>query len=280
MGVIRKIWTDGKAKLSKEQLAKIPKEDFGKTADDFEAHCADAIKKLMAADAALHTVWLSGEEGTTSVRHLLEDLQAYSGIPITVDEQALSDVGIDLGAPVTLNLEHQPSFGPADAPVTIVEFGDLQCPSCRAEAPLLRELIPELYPNKVRIVFKDYPLESIHPWARAASIAGRCVFRQNPQAFWKFYDWDYQNQDDTTVENLRSRVLGWARGNGIDSAQLESCIDTKATDAEVAQNISEGKTAGVRGTPTLFVNGVKSASVQLPGLQQTIEKEIAKRGAK
>jgi protein-disulfide isomerase len=184
------------------------------------------------------------------------------------------------GAPVTLNLEHQPSFGPADAAVTIVEFGDLQCPSCRAEAPLLRELIPELYPNKVRIVFKDYPLESIHPWARAASIAGRCVFRQNPQAFWKFYDWDYQNQDDTTVENLKSRVLGWARGNGIDSAQLESCIDTKATDAEVAQNISEGKTAGVRGTPTLFVNGVKSASVQLPALQQTIEKEIAKRGAK
>jgi protein-disulfide isomerase len=184
------------------------------------------------------------------------------------------------GAPVTLNLEHQPSFGPADAPVTIVEFGDLECPSCRAEAPLLRELIPELYPNKVRIVFKDYPLESIHPWARAASIAGRCVFRQNPQAFWKFYDWDYQNQDDTTVENLKSRVLGWARGNGIDSAQLESCMDTKATDAEVAQNINDGKTAGVRGTPTLFVNGVKSASVQLPALQQTIEKEIAKRGAK
>jgi hypothetical protein len=72
MGVIRKIWTDGKAKLSKDQLAKIPKEDFGKTADNFEADCADAIKKLMAADAALYKVWLSGEEGTTSVRQLLE----------------------------------------------------------------------------------------------------------------------------------------------------------------------------------------------------------------
>jgi len=183
-------------------------------------------------------------------------------------------------APVALSLEHQPSFGPQDAPVTIVEFGDLQCPSCRAEAPLLRQLIPDLFPNKVRIVFKDYPLESMHPWARAASIAGRCVFRQNPQAFWKFYDWDYENQDDITVENIKSKVLGWAAGNGINSAQLESCIDTKATDAEVAENISEGRAAGVRGTPTLFVNGMKSASMQLPGLQQMIEKELARRGAK
>jgi protein-disulfide isomerase len=181
---------------------------------------------------------------------------------------------------VDLNVEHQPAFGPAGAPVTIVEFGDFQCPSCRAEAPLLRELIPELFPNKVRIVFKDYPLESVHPWARAAAIVGRCIFRQNPPAFWKFYDWDYQNQDEITVENLKSKVLGWAAGNRINSAQLESCIDSKGTDAEVARNISEGKAAGVRGTPTLFVNGVKSSSSQLPVLQQTIEKELAARGAK
>jgi len=181
---------------------------------------------------------------------------------------------------VPLNVDHQPSFGPTNAPVTIVEFGDFECPSCRAEAPLLRELIPELFPNKVRIVFKDYPLESIHPWARAASIAGRCVFRQNPAAFWKFYDWDYENQDDMTAENLKSKVLGWAARNGIASAPLESCIDSKATDAEVARNIDEGKAAGVRGTPTLFVNGVKSASSQLPALQQMIEKELATRGAK
>src|SRR5580704_2445582 len=121
-------------------------------------------------------------------------------------------------ARVQLNVEHQPSFGPTDAPVTIVEFGDFECPSCRAEAPLLRELIPQLFPNKVRIVFKDYPLESIHPWARAAAIAGRCVYRQNPQAFWKFYDWDHQNQDDITVENLKTKVLGWAAGNGINAS--------------------------------------------------------------
>jgi protein-disulfide isomerase len=183
-------------------------------------------------------------------------------------------------APVQLNLERQPSFGPADAPVTIVEFGDFECPACRAEAPLMRELIPQSFPNQVRIVFKDYPLESIHPWARAAAIAGRCVFRQNPEAFWRFYDWDYDNQDDITVENLKTRVLGWAAGNGVNSAQLESCIDSKATDAEVAQNIADGKAAGVHGTPTVFVNGVKSPSIQLPGLRKMIEKELAASGTK
>jgi protein-disulfide isomerase len=179
--------------------------------------------------------------------------------------------------PVALHLENQPSFGPADAPVTIVEFGDLECPSCRAEAPVLRQLIPELYPGKVRVVFKDYPLETIHPWARAASIAARCVFHQNKQAFWNFYDWDYQNQDDLTPETLKSKVLGWAKGNGIDASELERCIDSKATNGEVSLNVSEGKAAGVTGTPTIFVNGRKSASSQIPALQRMIDAELSKK---
>jgi len=183
-------------------------------------------------------------------------------------------------APVQLNLTNQPAFGPADAPVTIVEFGDFECPSCRGEAPLLRELIPDLFPNKVRIVFKDYPLESIHPWARAAAIAGRCVFRQNPRTFWKFYDWDYQNQDDITVANLKSKVVAWAGMNGLNPSQLESCMDSKATDAEVTASIAEGRASGVRGTPTLFVNGRKAASTQFPGLQETIQKDLEARGAR
>jgi protein-disulfide isomerase len=180
-------------------------------------------------------------------------------------------------APVKLNIDHEPTFGPADAPVTLVEFGDLECPSCRAEAPVLRQLIPSLYPNKVRVVFKDYPLESIHPWARAASIAARCIYKQDAQAFWKFYDWDYDNQDDIKVENLKSKVLGWAAKNGVAAGPLESCIDSKATDAEVSRNVAEGKAVGVKGTPTVFVNGVKSSTVpQL--LMQAVEAELAKHG--
>jgi protein-disulfide isomerase len=179
--------------------------------------------------------------------------------------------------PVNLDLENQPSFGPANAPVTIVEFGDLECPSCRAEAPILRQLLPGLYPGKLRIVFKDYPLESIHPWARAASITARCVFRQNHDAFWKFYDWDYDNQDDITPENQKSKALDWAASNGINKAELERCIDSKATDSEVSRNVAEGKSAGVTGTPTVFVNGRKSASSRIPALQEMIDAVLGKK---
>jgi protein-disulfide isomerase len=193
-------------------------------------------------------------------------LAALAQSPATVTEET---------APVKLNVENQPSFGPADAAVTIVEFGDLQCPSCRAEAPILRELIPALYDNRIRIVFKDFPLETIHPWARSASIAGRCVFRQKKEAFWKFYDWDYDNQDEITLDTLKPKVLAWAAGNGVNAADLERCIDSKATDAEVAQNISEGRALGVRGTPTVFVNGRKAVTGQGPGLQQMIDSELA-----
>lgn len=183
-------------------------------------------------------------------------------------------------APVKLNLENQPSFGPADAPVTIVEFGDLQCPSCRAEAPVLRQLMPDLYPGKFRVVFKDFPLETIHPWARAASDAARCVFRLNRDAYWKFYDWDYENQDDITVETLKPKVLAWAAGNGINAAELGRCIDSKATDAEVAQNIAEGRALGVKGTPTVFVNGRKAGSGNMIALQQMIDAELAAKAGR
>lgn len=173
-----------------------------------------------------------------------------------------------------LVLDNQPSFGPANAPVTIVEFGDLECPSCKAEAPLLRSIVPSAYPDKVRVVFKDFPLESIHPWARAASDAARCVFRQNPPAFWKIYDWFYNTQEQITPENLNSKVLEWAGKNGVDAVQLGRCIDTKATDAEVSRNLAEAHALNLKGTPTLFVNGRKVGGVEWSALQQIIEAEL------
>ncbi|HEY1759695.1 MAG TPA: thioredoxin domain-containing protein [Bryobacteraceae bacterium] len=174
-----------------------------------------------------------------------------------------------------LILDNQPSFGPANAPVTIVEFGDLECPSCRAEAPILRNLLPMFYPNKVRVVFKDFPLESIHPWARAASDAARCVFHQNAAAFWKIYDWFYDTQDEIMPENLTSKVLEWAGKNGIDTAQLGRCIETKATDAEVTRNLNEAHAFGLKGTPTLFVNGRKIGGLDFQQLQQVIDAELS-----
>src|SRR6516164_8386590 len=119
-----------------------------------------------------------------------------------------------------------PSFGTPNAPITIFEFGDLQCPDCKMEAPVLRNNLMQSFPGKVRVYFKDFPLESLHPWARAAAIAGRCVYRQGEPAFWNFYDWIYENQEQIDPGNLQSKILTWAGQKGLDSIQLGRCIDT------------------------------------------------------
>jgi protein-disulfide isomerase len=173
-----------------------------------------------------------------------------------------------------LTLADQPSFGPADAPVTIVEFGDFECPDCKMEAPVLRHDMPEAFDGKVRVVFKNYPLESVHPWARAAAIAGRCVYQQGNPAFWKFYDWIYQNQDDIMPDTLNMKVLAWAGQNGVDGLKLGQCIDAKATEPEVNRSIAEAHVLGVQGTPTLFINGRKIGGLMWPDLQLVINKEL------
>ena len=173
-----------------------------------------------------------------------------------------------------LTLMDQPSFGPADAPVTIVEFGDFECPDCKMEAPVLRRDLTEAFNGKVRVIFKNFPLESVHPWARAAAIAGRCVYQQGQPGFWKFYDWIYDNQDQIMGDNLNSKVLAWASENGIDQVKLGQCIDTKATEPEVNRSIAEGHALGIQGTPTLFINGRKIGGLMWPDLQLVINKEL------
>ncbi|MBV9507368.1 MAG: thioredoxin domain-containing protein [Acidobacteriia bacterium] len=167
-----------------------------------------------------------------------------------------------------------PSFGPANAPVTIVEFGDLECPDCRMEAPVLRRNVPEKFGNQVRVFFKDFPLESIHPWARAAAIAARCVYRQDSKAFWDLYDWMYENQPEINGDNLKSKVTGWAGDHKLDTLQLGRCIDDKTTEPEVNRSIAEGRSLELRGTPTLFINGRRIGGLQWPDLELLINVEL------
>jgi protein-disulfide isomerase len=173
-----------------------------------------------------------------------------------------------------LSLADLPSLGPANAPVTIVEFGDLECPDCRMEAPILRQNVAETFASQVRLYFKDFPLESIHPWARVAAIAGRCVYHQDAKAFWDFYDWIYENQQEIDPDNLNSKILGWAGQNGLDAGRLGRCIETKASEPEVDRSLAEGRSLGVRGTPTLFINGRKIGGLAWPDLELVIRKEL------
>ncbi len=154
-----------------------------------------------------------------------------------------------------LTTEHQPSFGPANAPMTLILFSDFECPVCREEAKQLREKAPAEAGNELRVVYTDFPLESIHPWAKTAAIAGRCAYRQGAGAFWDYHDWMYEHQADINANNLRAKLGEWARLKKIDAAQFEKCVETRATEGEVDVEIARGKKLQVDSTPTSFLNG-------------------------
>jgi protein-disulfide isomerase len=161
--------------------------------------------------------------------------------------------------------------------VVLVTFSDFECPHCKDEATMLRQNLLAAYPTQVRLYAKDFPIESLHPWAKPAAIAGRCVFRQNPSSFWSYSDWIFAHQADITPQNLKDKVMGWAKGQpkDIDVLQLCQCMDTKATEAEVDKNVAEGHALDITGTPTLFVNGRRIAqSIDWTNLRGIIDYEI------
>jgi len=174
-----------------------------------------------------------------------------------------------------LKTEFQPSFGTPGATVVLVLFSDFQCPYCKEEAKMLRQNLLSAYPKQVRVYFKDFPLEQIHPWAKLASIAGRCIFRQNAGAFWQYHDWMFEHQAEITPENLKSKVLEFASGKEIDALQLSRCLDVRATEADVDKNVADAKALQIISIPTVFVNGRRlTGQIGWPDLRRIIDYEI------
>lgn len=174
-----------------------------------------------------------------------------------------------------LKTQFQPSMGTPGAPVVMVVFTDFECPFCKEEAKMLRTNLLSAYPKQVRLYFKDYPLTQIHPWAKMAAMAGRCIFRQNPAAFWDFHDWVYEHQSEITADNFMNKLLDFAKGKEIDVIQLSRCLETKSTEPEVDRSIAEAKSLNVRSTPTLFINGRRlEGQLPWPNLREIIDYEI------
>ena len=175
-----------------------------------------------------------------------------------------------------LKTQFQPALGTAGAPVAIVVFSDMQCPHCKGEAEMLRKELIQNYPTQVRLYFKDFPLESLHPWAKPAAMAGRCVFQQNPDSFWEYHDWIFAHQDAITPANLKDQVLGWAKdAKGTDSLKLGACIDSQATQAEVEKEQEEGRALDIASTPTMFINGRRiPQTIEWPNLKAIVDSEI------
>ncbi len=175
-----------------------------------------------------------------------------------------------------LKTQFEPSMGTPGADVVLVEFSDFQCPYCKEEATMLRQNLLSAYPKQVRLYFKTFPIESLHPWAKAAAIASKCVYRQDPAAFWDFHDWIFAHQSEVFPENLKDKTMDWAKQQkGIDALQLGQCMDTKATEAEVNRDEAEGRELQVDRTPTIFINGRRiNSTIDWPNLRSIIDYEI------
>jgi protein-disulfide isomerase len=184
------------------------------------------------------------------------------------------DVDPRLQALHTLNLKNQASEGPASAPVTIVEFADLECPTCaRAHLFLRRELLPR-YGKKVRLVFKEFPLVQIHPWALQAAIADQCAYEINPAAFAAYRSAIFENQGDINPTNVRDMLLYFGERVGLDRLKLASCIDSKATLPRVEATLREGEELGVGSTPTFYINGRMLVGADPQAFYQAVDEAL------
>lgn len=163
------------------------------------------------------------------------------------------------------NLNGEPTIGAEDPLVQIVAFEDFECPYCGRAFPILKSLVQE-YGDTVQLVYKDFPLTSIHPDAQTAAEAAQCAHAQGQ--FWAYHDILYRNQSALSDSDLR----GYARAIGLDANQFDSCLASGATTQEVNQDFSEGLAAGVLGTPTFFINGNRVQGViSQDGFEQIIE---------
>lgn len=188
----------------------------------------------------------------------------------------VQDMRIDPLAEVRskLTLKGYASEGPENAKVVIVEFADFECPSCRELDAILRQVLPK-YPQ-VRLVFKDFPLTGIHPWAMTAAIASHCVLQKSSEAFWKFHNSVYDNQDTITPENAYDELTKFAVAAGADASDLHACMADPATRQIVEKSIQQGKALDIDSTPTSFIDGRRLIGPNQSLLEQYLDYDLHK----
>jgi protein-disulfide isomerase len=163
-----------------------------------------------------------------------------------------------------------PSLGPASAPVTIIEFSDFQCPFCQRVAPTLKQ-IRATYGDRVRIVWKDFPLTQIHPQAFDAAQAGNCAQEQGK--FWEFHDQLFANQAALQPEYLKK----YATAVGMDGSTFSTCLDSAKFQAKVQQALTAGGRLGISSTPTTYINGrMVSGAQPYEAFASVIDEELEK----
>jgi protein-disulfide isomerase len=231
-----------------------------------------AIKPSIAAGLAEVDVVLSNSQGQSATtlyvtpdgKHALTgDILPFGAKPYQPAKEAL------------LKGVNGPSRGPDKAPVTIVEFSDLQCPHCKDAQPIIDKLLTE-EPN-ARFVFQNFPLPS-HNWAAKAANYADCIGRSSKDAFWKFVQGTFDAQSSITEANADEKLTAIADTAGVKGAEVATCAAKADTKTRVEQSVALGQSVGVTGTPTVFVNGRRIGNVV--GLPPEVLKGLVEFAAK
>jgi len=171
--------------------------------------------------------------------------------------------------PIEVNAD-DPSIGSASAPVTLIEFSDFQCPFCQRVAPTLKQ-VKEKYGDKLRVVWKDFPLTQIHPQAFKAGEAGHCAADQGK--FWEYHDRLFANQQALQPTDLKK----YATDLGLDANAFNTCLDSSKYGERVRDGVAEGSRLGVNSTPTIYINGrVLSGAQPFETFVTMIDEELSK----
>jgi protein-disulfide isomerase len=208
-----------------------------------------SIKPSKAEGLAEVSVQLSGPQGQGTQKFFvsMDRKHAVLGDIIPFGKRPFDETRRELEQKAT-----GPSRGPASAPVTIVEFSDLQCPHCKEANPTVERLLNE---NKnIRFVLQSFPLP-MHNWAEKGAAYADCVARSSNEAFWGFVNGVYSAQTEITAENADQKLTELAEKAGVKGADVAACAAQPDTQARVEASIDLGKSVDVSATPTLFING-------------------------
>ncbi|HXW84330.1 MAG TPA: thioredoxin domain-containing protein [Candidatus Binataceae bacterium] len=203
--------------------------------------------------------------------YLNNQAQAQQRDKLLAELKAKTPVKILISAPRTrVASAGHPELGPADAPVTIVEFADFQCPFCGRSEPTIKALRSK-YGDKIKLIYMDFPLP-MHSNALDAAKAARCANEQGK--FWPYHDELFANQTKLTPADLKS----YAKQTGLDTAKFDDCFDKSKYESEVEKDMAEGRKLGVDGTPAFFIDGRLVSGAQPPEQFETvIDDELANK---
>jgi len=212
--------------------------------------------------------YLSSQDFTAQIDAWIEKQAARHQIEIYLQEPEIPRYRV--------SIENAPWRGGKNAPVTIVEFSDFECPYCASANNTLRQLLQE-YGDRIKIVYKHLPLSELHAQAQNLAVAGVCAYQQDNQVFWRFHDWVFANNRGLSL----GKIKDMAAKLGIDRAFFDQCIEASEARALVNKDLKEAERLGFNATPAFLVNGIVLNGAQpIKTFRQLIEAELKKQNNK